>query len=99
MALPKLQSLKNLQKESKGYTFEVDLDYPEGLHTFHNDYPLAPDKMKVTSKMLSLYCKMLQKKFGITIGQVDKLIPTLSSKTKYVLHCRNLQLYLRLGMK
>ena len=33
------------------------------------------------------------------VGDVKILIPNLSSKTNYVLHYRNLQLYLPLGMK
>ena len=78
---------------------EVDLEYPKELHELHNDYPLAAEKMKVTKEMLSPYCKNIQDKFGIRIGQVAKLIPTLASKKNYVLHYRNLQLYLSLGLK
>ena len=37
--------------------------------------------------------------YGIKIGGVNKLIPNLDNKSKYVLHYRNLQLYLSLGMK
>ena len=33
------------------------------------------------------------------IGQVEKLIPNLRDKERYVLHYRNLQLYLSLGLK
>ena len=97
--LSKVMKKNILLGSKKWYIFEVDLDYPEELHELHNDYPLAADKLKVASEMLSPYCKMLQEQFGITIGQVCKLIPTLSSKKIYVLRYRNLQLYLRLRMK
>ena len=31
----------------RGYTLEVDLEYPVELHDEHNDYPLAPEGIKV----------------------------------------------------
>ena len=40
-----------------------------------------------------------KKKYRIKVGDVKKLIPHLGNKTEYVLHYRNLQLYLSLGMK
>ena len=49
--------------------------------------------------MLSNYCETIRQKYNITIGQVKKLIPTLSNREKYVLHYRNLQLYLDFGFK
>ena len=36
-----------------GIKIEVDLEYPKALNNLHNDYPLAPEKMKVTKEMLS----------------------------------------------
>ena len=58
---------------------EVDLEYPKGLHDLHNDYPLAPESLK--------------------INKVEKLIPNLNDKTKYVIHYENLKLYESLGLK
>ena len=49
--------------------------------------------------MLSKYCKEIADKYDIKVGDVKKLIPNLGNKTKYVLHYRNLQLYLSLGIK
>ena len=49
--------------------------------------------------MLSGYCIKIAEKYNISIGQVNKLIPTLKDKKAYVLHYRNLQLYHGLGLK
>ena len=83
----------------KGVILEVDLEYPEELHDLHNDYPLAPEKILITDDMLSKYCKDLKDSENISSGRVHKLVPNLRNKEKYVLHYRNLQLYLSLGMK
>ena len=82
-----------------GYLLEVDLKYPDELHELHNDYPLAPKKREVSIDMLSKYCKKIADKHEIKVGDVKKLIPSLGNKTNYVVHYRNLQLYLALGMK
>ena len=83
----------------KGLILEVDLEYPNELHNLHNDYPLAPEKVKVTENMLSDYCKSIADKYSISTGLVHKLIPTLGKKENYVLNYRNLQLYIDLGLK
>ena len=49
--------------------------------------------------MFSRYFKEIAEKYKISIGQVNKLIPALKDKKEYVLHYRNLQLYLDLGLK
>ena len=36
------------------YILEVDLKYPDKLHEMHNDYPIAPEKLKIND-MLSNY--------------------------------------------
>ena len=87
------------EKSKTGYILEVDLEYPDELHELHNDYPLAPEKLAVSSDMLLGYCKKIADKYQIKVGDVKKLIPNLGNKIKYVLHYRNLQLYLSLGMR
>ena len=87
------------EKSDIGYILEVDLEYPKELHELHNDYPLAPEKLAVSSDMLSKYCKRIADKYKIKVRNVKKLIPNLGNKTNYSVHYRNLQLYLTLGMK
>ena len=87
------------KSDNIGYILEVDLEYPKKLYELHNDYSLAPEKLAVSSDMLSKYCKNIADEYGIKVGHVKKLILNLSNKTKYVLHYRNLQLYLSLEMK
>ena len=83
----------------KGLILQVDLEYPQELHDLHNDYPVCPEKVRVSNDMLSGYCKKIAEKYNISIGLVNKLIPTLRDKKEYVLHCHNLQLYSDLGLK
>ena len=86
-------------KSPIGYILEVVLEYPEELPKLHNDFPLAPEKIAVSSDMLSKYCKKIADKYEIKVGDVKKLITNLGNKTSYVDRYRNLQLYLSLGMK
>ena len=82
-----------------GYILEVDLEYCEELHNIHSDYPLCPEHISVNYEMLSNYCKNIVDKFNIKVGNVKNLIPNLHDKIKYIVHYRNLQYYLKLGIK
>ena len=97
--IEKINLGKYTENSEKGLILEVDLEYPQELHDSHNDYPLGPEKVKVTEDMLSDYCKKIANKYKISTGLIHKLIPKLNNKEKYVLHYRNLQLYLNLGLK
>ena len=66
----KIDLAKYKEDSEKGFILEVDLKYPEELHDPHNDYPLGPEKVKVTNKMLSKYCKKISDKYNISTGLV-----------------------------
>jgi hypothetical protein len=55
--------------------------------------------MKIKPEMLSKFARDIAKKFKLTVGGVHKLVTSLGSKKKYVVHIRNLKLYTDLGMK
>ena len=63
MNVDKPSVLKLLGKKDTniGFIFEVDLDYPSSLWDSHNDYPLAPEKIKI-DKIDRLICSFLPKK-------------------------------------
>ena len=84
---------------NEGYILEVDLEYPDELHHLHNDYPLAPQKIKVTDDMLSRYCSNIAKKCDVKLSDVKKVIPTFGAREKYIVHYKNLQLYTSLDIK
>lgn len=74
---------------NKGYVLEVDLLYPKELHTKHSDYSLAPERKVPPPSTLG----------NGTKKRVQKLLNTLDSKTRYVLHYRNLKYYTSLGLQ
>ena len=90
-----------------GFILEVSLEYPESIHDSHNEYPLAPEQKFVRDEDLSPYAKQLWRKLhgkteveGITSrAKVEKLLTTLEDKDHYIVHYRNLQLYLDLGLR
>ena len=59
----KTSVLKLLEKKdiNQGFIFEVDLEYPSSLWKSHNDYPLAPERIKI-DKVDKLICSSLPKK-------------------------------------
>lgn len=83
-----------------GYIIECDLHYPRSLHKKHANLPLAPEVLQITFENLSPYAKtsLIQSDGSKTYKDV-KLTSTFYDRTDYVLHCKNLKLYLNLGMK
>lgn len=72
----------------------MDLGYPGQLH---DRYPLVPDKKAI--KMSSCRAsKMSKVDLNLDPPNSEKLVLTLEDKEKYVVHHKNLQMYLRPGM-
>ena len=55
---------------------------------------MAPEKLKVSEKMLAPFQLQIKKEHGIEIGTTKKLIPNLYPKKNYVVHYRKLKYYL-----
>ena len=64
---------------------EVDLEYTEDLHDLHNDYPLAPDRVKIenieklipnlnnkTNYVVHYEILKLYESFGLKITKIHK---------------------------
>ena len=39
--------------------------------------------------MLSKYCSDIDKKYGIKVSGVNKLVPNLGKRSKYIVHYKN----------
>ena len=87
--------------DPKECILEVELKYPPHLHDAHNEYPLAPEKLLITPDLISSYGRELVGKVGsrLSTNPLEKLTSNLRNKANYVVHYRNLQFYLEMGMK
>ena len=90
------------ENDAKGCLLEVDLEIPDEIHDLLVDYPPAPEKKPITYEMLSEKQRELLGAYTDNVESwqsVPKLVPSLESKHKYVVHYRALQLYVKLGVK
>ena len=85
--------------EDRGYFFEVDLDYPDELHSAHSDYPLAPERLNVAAESKSLIQQALEQRYERRPQNYSKLVPNLHDKRTYRLHYENLLYYMQQGMR
>ena len=80
----------------------LTIDYPQHLHDDHADYPFAPETLTIDQNTLSpkqLEMLGVQSHQDVKASKIKKLVPNLNNKRNYVVHYRNLQLYMTLGMK
>ena len=69
--------------EGLGCVLEVDLEYPEELHDFHNDFPLAPELMEVGG-IYKLIPNLKDKEKMVLDGRNLKLYLSLGMKLKKI---------------
>ena len=98
----KLKNHVPIDMNERGMFLEVDLEYPEGIHNQHEDFPMAPERYIVKYNELSplnqyLYRKMKTSDFFTNYAE-EKLIPTFHDRKNYVLHIQCLIFYLSQGM-
>ena len=93
--------IKRLEPEGEvGCIIQCSLEYPVALHDYHSDYPLAPIKKSIPYGMLSPVARMICDKHKLKrTTNVEKLLATVEDKDFYILHYRNLQLYVSLGLR
>ena len=88
-----------LDDSDLGYILEVDIEYPEEKHDYYNDFPPCAENIQISSNMLSPYASEIADKFKLNVNsKIQKLCPNLLNKTNYVIHYKNLQQALDLGL-
>ena len=107
---PKFEKIQDLADESeRGYILKVDLKYPPAMHVKHQDYPMAPERMRCQPDMLSTWQREeIAQQLGVDNDETlasrmgktaEKLIPNVHDKCEYVLHYRTLKFYLAQGLE
>ena len=97
--------MRKPKDDPKGWVFEVDLEYPDELKKsrMHQNMPLAPEHLQIFFPDLSQYSKEC---LDVTSGKKSndrytssKLCGTFYDKKRYLVHYRNLQFYLKHGLR
>ena len=71
-------------------------EYPHEFHDLHKDYPLAPEHLQIEENISDYQHHLLQDE-GFS-KPPPKRVPNFLNKTNYIIHYRNLKLYLELGL-
>ena len=80
--------------------YEVGIEIPKELHDKFVDYRLCPEIKSINEDILSEYQKYLNDKLNIKYNSTDKkLILDLLPKKNHKVYYKNLEYYLKLGIK
>ena len=80
--------------------YEIDIEIPENLDNKFKDFPVCPEIKSINENNLSEYQKYLNNKLNVKYNEKDKeLILDLLPKKNYKVYYKNLEYYLKLGIK
>ena len=80
--------------------YDVDIEIPTNLHNKFKDYPIVPEIKNIPENNLSEYQEYLNNKLNIKYNEKDKkLILDLLPKKNYKIYYKNLEYYMKLGVK
>ena len=80
--------------------YEVDIEIPKELNDKFKDYPLCSEIKNIPENNLSKYQTYLNNKLNIKYNEKDKkLILDLLPKKNYKIYYKNLEYYMKLGIK
>jgi hypothetical protein len=90
-----LKDILNIKNNSdEGVIAEFDMEIPKDKHDYFNCYPPAVENTRYDP---SPHMEKIKEMLNIKECKVDKLIPNLNNKIKYVAHHKNIQLFIELG--
>ena len=88
------------ENDLKTGIYEVDIEIPENLHNKFKDFSVCPDIKSIDENNSSDYQKYLNDKLNTKYNEKDKkLILDLLPKKNYKVYYKNLEYYLKLGIK
>ncbi|MEW8548185.1 MAG: hypothetical protein AB2693_32175 [Candidatus Thiodiazotropha sp.] len=81
-----------------GYVVVADLEIPEGQHDKFDQFPMCPENVEIGEEQVSQYTRELAAACNMKLRPTKKLCLSLNDKTRYAVHYRTLQSYLRHGV-
>ena len=82
--------MRNSNNGGVGYVLELDVKYPNELYDLHNDLPFMCEKIRVKGPTGA--------GAGAVPHGIEKLVPNLHDKKKYVIHVKALKQALDHGL-
>ena len=62
------------ENSDKGYSFEVDVEYPKNLHMLHSDLPFLPERMKINKCTKPICSTQNKENYVVHIGALKQAL-------------------------